>query len=114
MRAAGLTISADKGIVSGINVTRNWIYGGEAGIQANYLYAGQTQTTLGTIGGNRFDLAQHDYGGGSRYQLRYKTGYVVLDETTNYFDPDAPSVPAGMRAQAFVVGTTGTSGIRRG
>ena len=84
---AGITVAPEKSAVTGLVITTNWIHGGAVGFQANHFYGGATSANLGTISSNRVSKDQH------YYPIRYKTGYTVAGTTTNYWDPDAPSVP---------------------
>jgi hypothetical protein len=106
---AGVTVSPDKGPVTASVVKQNWFEGGAAGFQMNYLYP-TTGMDFGEISQNRFGMDQWDYGTNDRYQIRYKSGAVIAGLTTNYFDPNAPSVPVEKRGQMFSVGFQ--SGIR--
>lgn len=106
----GVTVSPDKGPVTSTLVELNWFEGGTAGFQANALPAGSGSRIFGMIQTNRFGMGQHDYGNGSRYQIRYKSGYTISGLTTNVFDPDAASVPPAKAGALFTVGFSG--GIR--
>lgn len=107
---SGITVSPDKGPVTGALIELNWLEGGTTGFQMSALPAAGGSTNFGTIQSNRFGMGQHDYGAGSRYQIRYKSGYTIANLTTNYFDPNAPSVPPAKAGVFFTVGFSG--GIR--
>lgn len=105
----GVTVSPDKGAVTGALIELNWFDGGAAGFQMNGFYGGATSGNFGTIQNNRFGMGQHDYGNGSRYQIRYRNGYTIAGLTTNVWDA-VSTVPANLQGQSFTVGFTG--GIR--
>lgn len=106
--AACITVSPDKGAVTGLLVTLNWIDGGVAGFQSNALPASGS-TAMGEISYNRFGMGQHDFGNGSRYQIRYKSGYTITGLSTNVFDA-VSTVPSNLQGATFTTGFTG--GIR--
>lgn len=115
----GCPITIDTNAVSNLKFTKEWFSGGgSAGIfQANQSPAGQVLNTAIELSYSRCALNQYDFGSGSRYQIRYSAaGYgSLIGETTNYFDPTLPGVTAaGIDNKLFAVGTSGTSGIRRG
>jgi hypothetical protein len=95
-------------------VTLNWFEGGTANYQASTLNtshgASWGDNNFGEISYNRFGMDQYNYGNNSRYQIRYKNGWSIAGLTTNYFDPDAASVPAPLKGQTFSVGFS--TGIR--
>jgi hypothetical protein len=87
---AGLTAAPDKSAISALMINANWLYGGEVGFQSNGFYGGATSGNLGTISNNRVSKDQH------YYPIRYRAGYTVASTTTNYWDPEAASVPANL------------------
>lgn len=113
-RGAGITISSDYSQVLNCMIKQNWFEGGAVGFQMNSLNNGTTGTTVGYLGENRFGMDQHNYdttGNTSmRAQIMYKQGNIFNGLTTNYFDPEAISVPPTLRGVAFTVSDTG--GIR--
>jgi hypothetical protein len=104
----GITVSPDNGLVTNLTITENWFEGGSAGFQCSF--ASEVGTNMGSIDHNRFGMDQYDYGNASRYQIRFKSGINIDGLNTNYFDPDAPSVPSAKRGQTFSVGFA--TGIR--
>jgi hypothetical protein len=104
----GVTASPDAGQITGVTITENWFEAGTANFQSSS--AAEVGAAFGTIGGNRFGMDQYNYGGGSRYQIRYKAGINIAGLTSNYFDPDAASVPDALKGQLFTVGFA--TGIR--
>lgn len=91
MRPTGVTISPATP-VNGLLVTKNWFYGGEACFQMNQVNPSGSQA-VGELSYNRFsrDAATkpHDFGSGSYYYIRYKSGLSFTGLSTNYF-MDAP------------------------
>lgn len=100
----GITVSPYKANTSQNLIDRNWFEGGAAGFQMNQLNYTANTNAFGTVSNNRFGMDQWDFGGGSRYQIRYKLGWTLNGLSTNYFDPDAASVPSTKRGQRFSVG----------
>jgi hypothetical protein len=106
----GITCSPDNGAITGLTLTENWFEGGTANFQSSSSV--EVGVNMGTIGNNRFgrDQYNNNLSGNDRYQIRFKTGIVIAGLTSNYFDPDAPSVPPGQQGQLFAVGFA--TGIR--
>ena len=112
--SAGLTISPNNSLVTNISISKNWFEGGTASFQFNSLNYGGASGNVGYFGGNRFGMDQYDYNSSptvlDQYQIRYKSGLSFTGLTTNYFDPDAPSVPVEKQGVLFSQGFSG--GIR--
>jgi hypothetical protein len=54
--------------ITGSAIVNNWIGGGDAGMY----FVSASAMRFGTVSGNRFERTQHDFGGGSSYQIRSK------------------------------------------
>lgn len=110
-----ITVSPDNGKVTGVFIDSNWMTGGASAFQAGFTaVAPGPNADFGTVSNNRVDINQHDWNAGptlDNYQIRYTTGYTLVGELTNYFDPDSPTMPAEKRGQLLTVGFSG--GIRR-
>lgn len=111
---AGITISSDYSQVLSIQIAKNWFEGGAAGLQMNALNNGVSGTMVGYVGDNRFGMDQYNYdttnATSMRAQIMYKQGNNFTGLATNYFDPNAASVPANLRGVLFTESPTG--GIR--
>jgi hypothetical protein len=105
----GVTASPDSGQITGATIDGNWFDGGTANFQCSA--AAEVGANFGSISNNRFGLDQYNYGGNSRYQIRFKNGINIAGLASNYFDPDSPQVQAaGLAGQLFSVGFA--TGIR--
>ena len=80
-RGSGLMVTPNVAPVTGTTVSKNWFDGGEASVAISK--GSLSSMSFGVLAENRFGRNQFDFGNGSKYVIRVKTGVTFSQSLTS-------------------------------
>jgi hypothetical protein len=92
-QGSAVMVTPNVAPVTGTTLNLNWIDGGVASValsRGNY-----STMNLGSLGTNRFGRNQFDFGNGSKYVIRIKTGVTASSLTSNTWDGTSTTLAVG-------------------